>query len=257
MKRIGIAIAVLALVAVVAVVWYLASNLDAIVERTIEDAGTEVLGVPVEVGSVDVRLREESATVRDLRVANPPGFGPEGVFQLGEIRVRLDAASLAGDGPVVLPEVRVVSPRVRFEVNATGRANVGVLRENLERSGSDEPAGGGAGAGAEAEPVRLRVDRFTFEDGTLVADATAAGGESRELAMPALDLRALGGARGATPEALARRVLDAFLARAAAAAARSQLQGYLEEKIDESMGEAGEAAKGVLRGILGDSKREE
>ena len=63
-----------ALVVVVAVVMALAiKNRGSIVERAVEQVGTDVTGTSVTLGSVETDLKEGRATLRNLVMANPPG----------------------------------------------------------------------------------------------------------------------------------------------------------------------------------------
>jgi hypothetical protein len=71
--------------------------------------------------------------------------------------------------------------------------------------------------------------------------------------LPGLALENLGGASGGTPAELGSALATAFTARVAETVARSELEGYLSEKIDESLSGVGDAAKGALRSILGTS----
>ncbi len=249
-RGIGIALAV-GVVALAALAWWLFASLDAIVERAIEDAGTRALGVPVRVASVDVSLSEGRATVRGLAVANPEGFSSQPAFRFDELRVTLDPASLGSRAPLVLKEVSVAGPVVRYELDAAGRANVEVIRDEAERRGSTpEPAPPG-GAEASGPPLRLSIRHLAVAEGVVDADTTALGGEEKRVELPALEMRDVGGRGGVPPAEIARRVALALTERIASTVARNRLRIYLEDQIDDKLGTAGEAAKGLLRDLLG------
>ena len=55
-------------------VFLLFSNLDKIVETSIETAGTNTMGSQVEVGSVAMDLIGGTASIYDFSIANPAGF---------------------------------------------------------------------------------------------------------------------------------------------------------------------------------------
>jgi hypothetical protein len=241
MKRIWIAAALLVAVTIGAALWLLHGSLDRIVAREIERAGTAAAGVPVRVGAVSLDLARGRGTVRGLRVANPEGFSHEAAIEAEVVEVALDVRSLAGPGPVVLDEVRVAAPLVRFELDELGAANLDVIRRNLR----DAPREAGA------EPFRLRIRSLALEEGTLLSDTRDVSGDERRVRLPALEMDDPGG-RSATPAQVGQEVLLAVVQQAAFTAARSGLQRYLESEIEE----LGERAKDALRGIFGEREEE-
>lgn len=250
MNRILVAVAVVVLLVAVAL-FQLCSRLDSLVASTIEREGSALTGTAVRVGSVDLDLREGRGSVRGLRIGNPEGFSSQPAISLGEITLQIDIASLTGT-PKVVQELLVAEPKVNFEVDDAGRANIDVIRRNLAKGGrpkpSEEPAG---------EPVRLRIEKLAIEDGVVRTDATQVGGEERETRLPSVRLNGVGGARGATPADIGKGVLTAFVGQIARTVAKSELQNYLESEIDKNLGEVGEAAKGALRSILGGGDEKE
>ena len=247
MRRPVVIVSAVLLVALVVALWWLVSSLDAFVARAIERAGSQALGVPVRVGSVSIDLREGRGTVRDLRVANPEGFSSEPAVQVDEIVLGLRPAAVRED-PIVVDEITVTGPRVLFEADARGRANLDVLRRNAAQA-PDQPSE--AAPEEEAPSRRLVLERLAMEEGRIVADLEALDADTRELALPPLRMRNVGGRSGAPPAAIARRVAERLLAHVAAAVAAERLGVWLEQRIDEGLGEAGEAAKGALRSLLG------
>ncbi|MDH3311484.1 MAG: hypothetical protein OEM95_12535, partial [Gammaproteobacteria bacterium] len=74
MKKI-ILIFVLVLVAAIgAGLYYLFTNLDAIVKAAIEKAGSQTTQTAVRVDSVKIVLSEAAGTIKGLSIANPKGF---------------------------------------------------------------------------------------------------------------------------------------------------------------------------------------
>jgi hypothetical protein len=264
MKRLLVVLGLLVLVAVGALVWFVRFSLDGRVKAAIEERGTAMALADVRVEGVHLDLRGGRGTIRGITVANPAGFPAGTAIALREIAIGIDTGSLRGS-PLVVHEIRVGEPRVDVVMNAEGRMNVEVLRRNVgdypdrvaaaepreerearaERAGGDapEPAPEPAPAPAgEPEPERrVRVGELTIEEGLVTIDASALGREQREeLKLGAVELRDLGGARGATPEQLGRRVADALVARTARAVAGAELKRTLRDKggeLGEKLGE--------------------
>lgn len=251
MRRILVAgLAVLAVAAALVALW-LYRSIDGIVERTIENVGSELLGSEVSVASVDVDLRGGRATVRGLEVANPQveaiSFSGTPAIRFDAIDVAIDHGSLARP-PIQLEEVRVAAPFVNLEV-MPGDVNLLVLQRNVARA---RPAEADATAPVE-EPRRFRIGAFVTEEGTLRADASGVGRDVRELRLPPLHLGELGGALGATPGELGQRVLEALLARVLAQAAADRVSDLIDKELDQVKEKIGDA----LRSFLGAEKKKE
>jgi len=239
MKRPVIIIAAVAVVVVVAASIFLANNLGAYVAAAIEKAGSEATGSPVEVTGVKLSLRQGRGEVAGLSVGNPVGFSGEDVFDLEDIVLDLDLASLKGE-PIVIDEIRVDGPRVRAEFSEDGKLNLDVLRRRLQENAPREEKEAGAA------PATLRIARLHFADGEIAVDASALGLEPRTVKLPAFDLTNLGGADGATPDALAREILTAVAKQAARDVAGSEAQRLIEEKLGGSITDT---AKDLLKGL--------
>jgi hypothetical protein len=248
MKRVLVIGITLVVLAGIGALVFLASSLDSIVKQVIERTGSELTGTSVRLDSAEIDLGSGRGTLRGLRVANPEGFSSADVFSLGEITLEIDLGTLTQD-PVVIRTVRIDAPEARVEVDAKGKTNVDVIRRHLKQAESE---GGGAESGGEGsseatDTPRLRIQSFTFENGQVAADTSALGGKEKTQALPALRLRDVGGASGAAPAEIGEDVLDAYLDQIAKAAASGQLEQLIDDKLG---GDAGEAAKGVLRKLL-------
>jgi hypothetical protein len=161
--------------------------------------------------------------------------------------------------PIEILRIAIADPRVRYELDAKGEANVNVIRANLARFRS-RPASGGATAGQPERELRLRVQTLSLEGGGIAADTTALGGTELDLPLPPLEMRNLGaGERGATPSEIGAEVLTALSQRTITAVGASELKQKLVEKlgpdaggaagraIDKAVGSG--AAQAVERGI--------
>jgi len=239
----------LIVIGIVAAAVFLVSNLDAIVEAAIEKYGSEITGSPVRAAGVSISPSTGEGTIRGLRVGNPQGFPSGDAFALGQITLRVDVRSLT-ETPIVIPEILIAAPSVNAVVNAQGQTNLDAIRKNAERY-----TGGSGGGGSKAEPsassggqpTLLRIEKFTFENGTVTADLTGAGGKKFDAALPAVRLSKLGGSSGATPGAIGKQVAVVFTKNATNAIAQKGADALIDEHVG---GAEGEAAKSLLRGIM-------
>jgi hypothetical protein len=243
-------------------IFYLVTNLEAFVKAAIERHGSQAAGTDVAVSSVRIDLRGGSGAIGSIRVDNPSGFSAPMAFDLEDIAIAIDTGSVRRD-PVVIESVRVSAPRVIYEINESGKANINVIRENLERHRRRlEPAEEERAAGGRHVLIRNLV----VEDGEVEVRLPAPANRTYTVALPAIRLANVGGEGGATPGELALQVLRPLAAQAVQTAAQAGVREYLgksakdvkkglEEKAREKIGGAGEKAaeeaEGVLKKFLG------
>jgi hypothetical protein len=252
-------------IVVAAAVFLLISNLDAIVKAAMEKYGSEATGSAVTVASVQISLREGRGSIGGLSIGNPPGFSTPAALDLEDITVEIDTGSVTGD-PVVIRKISVSSPRIMYEIDESGRANIKEIMRNLERltrpgapvePGEQEEAG---------EGKKLIIRDLIIEGGKVDARVAAFPEKPFSADLPRLHLANVGGQGGATPSELARQILRPLMSRAAQAAAQTGAAAYLgksaedarrmlEEKAKERLGTAGEEAakeaEGTLKKFLG------
>jgi hypothetical protein len=249
MRRFVLAVALLLAVAAGALFWFLRFSLDGRVKAAVEETGTAMALAPVRVEGLHLDLRGGRGTIRGITVDNPAGFPSGTALSLGGIEIALDVASLRGD-PLVVREIHVGEPRVTVVLTPDGQMNVDALRRNVrdypDRLAAQAPRAAppapreAPAAAATAPERRIRVEELTIAEGVIELDASALGREAETLPLGSVELRDIGGDRGATPEQIGRRVADALIARTARAVAASELKRALRDKggqIGEKLGE--------------------
>ena len=232
----GVALIAAAAAAIVAVaVVVMLSSLDAIVKNAIESHGSAMTQTAVQVGSVEVSLRDGMATLRNLTIANPPGFTAPYAFELGEITVHIAVSSVTSD-PLVIKEIRIAAPRVTCELNSAGMSNVEVIRRAVE--GKDHPAepgrspGSGRRTSGPSGGRRLIIETLALRDGEVYVDARAAGGPEQHEKLPGFELTDIGGKQGgATPAEVGRIVIIALARDVAVAVAATQLERWVGKEL--------------------------
>jgi len=226
MKKILIVSAIVAALIVVGLI-VLLSNLDSLVAKGIERHGSEVTQTSVSVFGVDISLREGRGSIKGLRVESPAGFDVRDAFSLGEITLDIDVKSLRDD-PIVIDEIRILSPVVNVEVRENGQSNIDELRKNIEESVG---AGNGTGSDSGGKEKRLRIRKLVFEEGSVVVDASAMGQEKLTMTLPEIRLEDIGGDDGATPDRIAGIVLLAVTKEAVQEITGSKIKGWLKSRL--------------------------
>lgn len=241
MRKIILIVVAVLVVAIGAGVAFLSSNLDSIVKKVIETAGTEVAGVKVSVGDVKISLSEGKATIAGLTVANPPGFSAPHAFKLGAIAVALDTGSLTAN-PIVIKDISVAAPEVTYEMGASGGSNIDAIQKNV----AAKTAGGDKATAEKGEDKKLIIDRLVISKGT-VNLATAIPGVKSSATLADIVLTGIGRkSGGASAGEVAKQVMDA-LTKSALKAGQSMGIGSIGDAVKGAVpGDAGGALKGVF-----------
>lgn len=103
-----------------------------IMRRKTERILTEATGRPVAIGGFDLALVPPAFLVRDVAIANDPRGVPGPALAVAEVELRGIPTVTATR--IDLPKVRLVSPRVVFEVFADGTNNFSTLLDRLPKS---------------------------------------------------------------------------------------------------------------------------
>ena len=239
MKRVIIVVVAVLVVGIIGIGVFLYNNINPIVKSAIEKNGSAIFGTDVSVGSVDISLKSGRGTIRGVKVKNPDGFDGN-AFTLGEITVDIEVGSLNKD-PIVIDEIRIAAPDVNVVLNEKGQSNIAVIKESADRyqaSSAGKPAGKQDG-GYEK---RFRVEKFSFEEGHVAADASAIGQGNIEAVLPPVRLTDVGGQTGDTPDGIGKTVSRAFL---------SAVMGAVGNELKaRAMDEGKDAARKALEKLL-------
>jgi len=268
MKKIILGLALLITVAIAGSVYYVLTNLDSLVEAAIEKYGSEATQTAVRVDSVKIDLTDGAAGISGLTVANPAGYDLPYAFSLGEIRAGIDLESLQQE-PYIIDEITVLAPQVFVEINKDNKTNLNQLKKNLvpDSAPAQDKKSEAPAEGSSKEP-RLIIRRVKFADGNIQAKVAALDNKEYQLKLPGLDMRDLGGSKGATATELASEILQRLTDRASdivkkdiidaelnklKAKAQEKLdaeKAKLEEKAESKLDEQKDAAKDKLKGLF-------
>lgn len=227
MKKVILGILAIIIVAIAAGIFYVLSNFDSIVKAAIEKYGSEATQTAVKVEKVSIKLTEGEGAIYGLTVANPRGFALSHAVSLGEISLGIDLNSLKQE-PYIINHITVRAPQVFVEVNENKKTNLNELRKNLLVT---SPAGktdvGKEKQSATVEPHFI-IRRITFEQGRVAAKVTPLD-KDYDLKLPSIRMANLGGSKGATPEELAREILQRLTDAATAEVKKKGIDAELDK----------------------------
>ncbi|MCW8924460.1 MAG: hypothetical protein OQK69_12690 [Gammaproteobacteria bacterium] len=254
MKKLIPALILIIIIAIAAGVYFVLTNLDALIEAAIEKYGSEATQTSVLVDGVKTDLANGTAAITGLTIGNPAGYEFANAFSLGEIRVGIDLESLQEE-PYVINEIAVLAPQVFVEVNEDNKTNLNELKDNLAAGAKDSAQGQEtreAAAGGSSEP-RLIIRRVTFADGGIQARVAALKNKEYQLTLPRFDMRDLGGSKGATPGEIANEILKRLTDRAGDVVKKEivdaqvkKLKEKAQQKFDEEKARLEDKAKSKL-----------
>jgi uncharacterized protein involved in outer membrane biogenesis len=233
MKTVGIVIGVLLIVVVGAVV-YIAQNANSLIEKAIEDLGSQALGTTVRVASVDVSLTEGRGTIKGLEIANPAGYDGPYLMQLDEIEVFINLKELSTE-TIVLDSVLIDGARIAAIVKGKGDSNLQTLMDNLD-SGSSAAADTDAGGTA----TTVIIDQLDFTNAQATVDVLLLG-EQVEINVPDIHLSDVGRKEGgATAAEVAAQLIEPITEAVIAEAIKSgfsgkDLEGSLKDKVFDKL----------------------
>ncbi|MFW2371654.1 MAG: hypothetical protein ACN4GM_00920 [Gammaproteobacteria bacterium] len=214
MKKIIPAIVLVIILATTVLVFYVLSNLDALVKAAIEKYGSQATQTAVRVESVKIDLSEGAGAINGLTIANPQGFAMPNAVSLGEISLKLDIQSLKQE-PYIIDKIIVRAPQLFVEINQDNKTNLNQLTKNLSAgmptSRTEDQA---AVDETSAEQPRLIIRQVSFSDGNIQARVVPLKNKEYQLKLPALNMSNLGGNTGATPSELAREIISRLTDRA-------------------------------------------
>ncbi len=191
---------------------FLWTNLNWIVKNAIERYGSRASKTSVRVASVSIKPSEGEGAIEGLTVANPKGFTSARAVSLGSIMVRIDPRTVTSS-PVVIEEVRISAPQVVYELDKAGTSNIDVLKKNIASSGGST---GKQSADRKRETGRrLRIKKLTVENGRIDVLVSTLGVKPQAITLRRIEITDIGGQAGATPDQIAKQILNAIVAEVA------------------------------------------
>jgi uncharacterized protein involved in outer membrane biogenesis len=233
------------LIIVVIIIWLLAFNLDGIVKRIIEDAGSDALGTHVALNSAAINLAEAQAALTGLTIANPKGFNERNAFKLGDIEVALDPATITGN-EIVIPRVIISQAALTFEQIGSNN-NLQALMNHLN-SGSDSSS---KEDDATDDEILIVIEELQLNGAsmTIIADQVS---KPLSLTLPDITVRNIGRRdAGVTPDQAAEAIIQPILKQAQAAATnrvKNEAKDLAREKADEQKDKQMKSAQKKLFG---------
>ena len=159
-------------------------NFGNIAKMQAERIGSQTLGVPVTIGSLDISLAEKQVSVGKIAIGNPNGFKRPDALTVDDITVQLE--SLSKD-LIVFKKIAVNSAQITFEANENG-TNFSALKKNLPQSSAKEQKTAPAGNQIKVIVRDFQLNGAKIDPAVLMFDAAGI----KPIAMPNIRLSGIG-----------------------------------------------------------------
>ena len=239
-----------AVVGAIAMVIFVLSSLDGLVQEAVETYGSEITQAEVKLAEVELDATSGKGALRGLKVGNPAGFNTPSAFELGAVSIIVDTDLLAGD-TVVIKEVIIEAPDVTYELGADG-SNIDAIQRNVEAYMARFDGGNAAGANDDGEGPELIIEDLYIRNGTVNVSATFLQGKTLSAPLPDIHLEDIGKEEdGASPGEVAEQIIASIKDGAAGAVSGLGLDGMLGAA-GESLEGLAEGAGAMLEGVTGE-----
>jgi len=251
MKKIMIGVLALGVV-VVGGLFFVWSNLDGIVKDAIQTYGSQATKTQVSVAAVKLELESGKASIRGLNVGNPSGFTDPNIFELGEISVNVDVATI-NQNPIVIDEILIKAPVVVYEINKAGTSNVDMLKKNLGLAGKESSSSSSEDDKDDADGIKMIIRKLVVEGTTAKVRIAALGDVEKTVTLPKILMTDVGKkSGGATAAEVAQLLSSKLITNVKGSVAKIGVNQYLGKSAD--MFKKGALDKiGNLGGGSGDS----
>lgn len=259
MKK-GLGISVLLILLIAGGAWYMLSGAGDFIRAQIEQQGSKYLGTTVSVFKVELALTEGRMTISDLDIKNPQGFSNKDAFSIEAIT--LDLGEVISE-PYVIQTISIDAPEMLYEVDANGKGNLMVLKNNLAANlpkSKDEPVTQSQDAAnplmivenITVSNVRLKLNFEQLSTGDLNIKTKA-----YELTLPTFNAGAIGQPNGMPADQVGAAVVNAMLDNVIAAAkseakkrlaeeAKKKAKEELDKQKDKLLDKASDKLKGLF-----------
>ncbi|HCX82972.1 MAG: hypothetical protein A3E00_10660 [Curvibacter sp. RIFCSPHIGHO2_12_FULL_63_18] len=233
MKKSLLALAAFLVLLIAGGALWLHGNLDGLVQAAIGKYGSAMTGATVKVAAVKLKAADGQGALKGLIVGNPAGFKTPYAVKADTIELEVDVASLTKD-VVLVKKIVVLAPEVIYE-KGEAMTNFDALQKNITTYlGPSTSSGPGK---------KLIVQEFTIRGAKAQASAAVMDGKTVTVALPDIQLRDLGKAKGGlTPGELGLEITNALEKRLTIA--------VNFEKLANSVGAALEKAGNAIKGFF-------
>jgi hypothetical protein len=220
------------------------AKLGSILETGIRTAGPDVLKVAVNVDSVSLSPFSGSATIENLTIGQPTGFGEGPMIALGDFSLKLKAASLLSDH-IIIDHMTISAPL--FDIRRQkGQTNFKVFQDglDLQDTPSDQPRN-----------ITLTIRKLEVQRPRILAKTDGFLKLDKDIVLADFTLTNLGtDEKGLAPTEIARHIMDTLQPQITKALIAAGASDKVKKLADDAKGKIKKGLGGFLK-KLGKKKK--
>lgn len=217
---------------------FLYLNFGDLAKNTAEKIASNALGVKVTLSSLSVSLKEKKATIRGIKIHNPPGFKNTHIITADDMAIGLNTASRQ---LIDFKDIQVNGTVVNLEVTERG-TNLQALKKLAAQKKQKESIG--------SEQIRVIVRNMVINESTINPSVTLLNRDIGSIKLPPVRVSGIGqNSNGALAQDAVSQVLVQYLKAAESQANREGLlknADALVNDIKDSVDDVTKSIKGIF-----------
>lgn len=187
---------------------YFYMNMDVLAKSYAEKAASEALGVSVTIGEINIRVNEVAATVKDVKIANPPGFQKPHAIIIQAIDVKGESFT---EELLTFSKVSVQGTSVNLEVNSESGVNLGAIKKSAEAR--TQSSNSSTSEVSQEKEIKVIVKEMSLTTAQLKPSVTLLGGaDLAVIKVPDIHIKGIGEAEnGVVAEEAIAQIMAAVL----------------------------------------------
>lgn len=220
---------------------FLYLNFGSIAKNMAEKIATNALGVNVSISSLSVSLKDKTATVKGIKIANPSGFKNRHIMTISQVDVGLKAVSKT---LIDFSNIAVSGTNVNLEVTQNG-TNVTALKNKMASQPKKQTD----------NPIRVIIRSLTINQSTVTPTVTLLKTDIGSIVVPPVKLSGIGVRdNGVHAKEAVRQVIQAYLKQAESQISKEGLLINKDEIINRAKDKVNEKVNDTLKNITKDIK---
>ncbi len=238
--------ALFTLLIICGVFFIVAISYEALAKNKLEQIASEALNSPVTIGGLDIAPFSGTASVRNIRIANPDGFSNNAAITLPYISSSIDLKSIFSDH-VKIKDIRLEGLDIQVELTEKGM-NLQKLKANMDKAENTTPA---PKVPAEKDKVSTTTKtEKTVEVGliqltNISVSSSVQGQEAVKISVRDIAMQDIGSDTGVTTKQVIRTVMDAVLRDAVKVGGSASLKAGFDKLLDGA-GDIGQGLKSLF-----------
>lgn len=225
-------------------------QIDSIVKAAIEKYGSQITGVQVTVGKVDLSPSSGEGSVSKLIIGNPKGYHAQNALTMDTTSVVVDSKTVTTD-VVVIDEIVMDGPSIAYELTPNG-SNFKTIRQNINDYMSK---GGKSTVSGDIAQKQVIIKDLYIRNGKIVVSAPTAIQKTYDVKLPTIHLTNLGkdGGKGNLPDVIQQvmTVITGTVLTAVGPVTIENIGGFISGGATSVVGGALNSVDTVVEGIFG------